>query len=83
MLHLNYKGILGEFSVDIPPKIICLDNRFPFFYGKVLELEIDHLFEEDVIKITNWVNYEWIFAEELLNLKYIDYERVKNIKAFI
>lgn len=83
MLHLEYNGDLGNFSVDIPTKIICFDRRFPSFYGKLLELEEDIMFDEPVAKISNWVNYEWLFIEELLSLKYIDYERVKDLKAFL
>lgn len=83
MLHLDYEGPLGIYSVDIPPKIVCLDSRFPLFYGKVLELEADTLFDEEVAKIVNWINFEWLFVEELLDFKYIDYERIKNIKAFL
>ena len=83
MLHLEYDGILGSFVIDMPSKIICMDNRFPLFYGKLLELEVDYMFEEEIAKVSNWVNYEWLFAEELLYIKYIDFERVKYMKAFI
>ena len=83
MLHLEYYGTLGSFVIDMPSKIICMDNRFPLFYGKLLELEVDNMFEEQIAKVSNWVNYEWLFAEELLDLIYIDYDRVKYLKAFL
>jgi len=83
MLHLEYNGNLGNFAVDIPIKIICLDKRFPIFYQKVLELEVEYIFDEPVAKISNWINYEWFWISELTNLQYIDYERVKDLKAFL
>lgn len=83
MLHLEYNGLMGTFTVDIPKKIICLDERFPAFYTKVLELEIEYMFDEPIVIVSNWINYEFFYAEELYTLKYINFDRVKNIKAFL
>lgn len=83
MLHLEWKSELGTYIIDIPDKIICTDNRFPPFYNKILELKTDYIFDELVVVIHNWINYEWFWMDELEDLKYIDFERVQKIKAFL
>jgi hypothetical protein len=70
-------------SIRVPDKILVTDKN-NFYYGKVLELFLEAPFkgsEELVFKIKN-TGDDWYWEEDIRNLKYIDFEKVKDIKVF-
>lgn len=81
MLHFEYEG----FIIDIPEKIIAVDSRYPWCYNKILTLYLSppvQGYEEVAFRIKEFRN-DWFWVEEIADLQYLDYERVKNLKAFL
>ena len=81
MLTLSVRGK----TVVLPEKIFCIDPEYKHLLYKIITLYIDEPWidcNEKVFKIVEFRN-EWFWIEEAALLKYIDYEKIKHLKAFL
>jgi hypothetical protein len=79
---LHYKK--DSLDLEVPERIILLDSTH-HYYGRVLEIYLEeswHGSELLVFKIKDTWD-DWWWPEEMAELRYMDYDRVKNLLIFL
>jgi len=79
---LKYKR--DGLDLEVPEKIVLLDSNH-LYYGRVLELYLEEPWigsELIVFKIKN-TGSDWFWPEEMVSLRYMNYDRVKDLLIFM
>lgn len=81
---LKYEDDYEEFDIEIPEEILVIDPSYPHYFNKVVRLHLGPPWKGSDLTVFH-INDggDWFWPSDIVALQYVDYQRVKHLKAFL